>query len=144
MFQELATWIHYKNLGKLVDDDGGDPALEKTLHLIAIDERAHYVFFKNLVALYLDYDRAGTIEQIRRVANTFKMPAVHMFSDSQKRMNDVKELRIFGEDMFIYEVLEPILRDLGLTRADLRQKKPRESVLVGKMPAAGTQNKDKE
>src|SRR3954452_5940246 len=95
MFQELATWLHYKNLGKLVDDDGGDPALEKTLFLIAIDERAHYVFFKNLVALYLEYDRAGTTEQIRRVANTFKMPAVHMFADSDQRMPKVRELRIF-------------------------------------------------
>lgn len=137
MFQELATWLNYKNLGKIVDDAGGDPALEKTLHLIAIDERAHYVFFRNLVALYLEYDRAGTIEQIRRVANSFKMPAVHMFADSQKRMNDIKELRIFDEDIFIYEVYDPILRDLGLTRNDLRRKNPKESVLVGAMPAAG-------
>jgi acyl-[acyl-carrier-protein] desaturase len=136
MFQELATWLHYKNLGKLVDDAGGDPALEKVLHLIAIDERAHYVFFRSLVALYLDYDRDGTIEQMRRVANSFRMPAVHLFADSRTRMNAVKELRIFDEDIFIYEVYDPILRDLGLTRGDLRRKHPRETVQVGGTPSA--------
>ncbi len=138
MFQELATWLHYKNLGKIVDDAGGDPALEKALYLIAIDERAHYVFFRNLVAIYLDYDRAGTIEQLRQVGNSFKMPAVHMFADSRKRMNDIKQLRIFDEDIFIYEVLDPILHDLRLTRADLRRKRPKESVLVDAMPGEGT------
>ncbi len=84
--------------------------------------------------MYLEYDRAGTIEQIRRVANTFNMPAVHMFADSQNRMNAVRDLKIFTEETFVYEVFEPILRDLGLTKADLRRKKPHESVQVGAMP----------
>src|SRR3954467_6964491 len=34
MVQELATALHYRNLLKLVDDAGGDPALETLLKLI--------------------------------------------------------------------------------------------------------------
>ena len=44
---------------------GGDPALDKLLTLVSIDERAHYEFFKDLVTLYLRYDRPGTLEQLR-------------------------------------------------------------------------------
>jgi acyl-[acyl-carrier-protein] desaturase len=130
MFQELATWLHYKNLGRVVTERGGDPALCRALQLVAIDERAHYNFFRRLVALYLEYDRAGTLEQIRRVVNTFKMPAVHMLADSRKRANDVKELRIFDEDVFLYEVYEPILKDLGLGRSELRRRNYRREVVV--------------
>jgi acyl-[acyl-carrier-protein] desaturase len=136
MFQELATWLHYKNLGKVVVERGGDPALCRVLQLIAVDERAHYNFFRRLVALYLDYDRAGTIEQIRRVVNTFKMPAVHMLADSRKRANDVKELRIFDEDIFLYEVYQPVLAELGVQRSELRRRNyPREMALVADVPA---------
>jgi acyl-[acyl-carrier-protein] desaturase len=129
MFQELATWLHYHNMRKMVD--GEDPALDKVLHLISVDERAHYHFFKNLVKLYLEEDREGTLEQIRRVANTFRMPAVHMLADSRKRQAEVKELRIFDEDIFIYEIFHPVIRDLGLSPNDLRRKSARESVTVG-------------
>jgi acyl-[acyl-carrier-protein] desaturase len=133
MFQELATWLHYHNLRKMVD--GEDPALDKVLQLIAIDERAHYHFFKNLVKLYLEEDRDATLEQIRRVANTFRMPAVHMLADSRKRMEEVRDLRIFDEDIFIYEIFEPVIRDLGVSKADLRRKTMRERVVMSTSPA---------
>ena len=137
-FQELATWLHYKNLGKVVRERGGDPALCRVLQLIAIDERAHYNFFRQLVSLYLDFDRAGTIEQIRRVVNTFKMPAVHMLADSRKRANDVKELRIFDEDIFLYEICEPVLKDLNVHRSELRRSNYRREMAV----LAGAPTKD--
>ena len=44
MFQELATWLHYHNLRKIVGTQ--DPALSKCLYLVAQDERAHYDFFR--------------------------------------------------------------------------------------------------
>jgi acyl-[acyl-carrier-protein] desaturase len=132
MFQELATWLHYHNLRKIVDEE--DPALDQVLHLICIDERAHYHFFMNLLKLYLEEDREATLEQIRRVANTFQMPAVHMLADSRKRKEDVKELRIFDDDIYLYEILEPAIRTLGLTRADLRRKTLRERVIMGGEP----------
>jgi len=84
MVQELATWLHYKNLQKIIGDDG-DPALYQVLHLVSMDERAHYDFFKRMVQLYLEDDRSGTLEQLRRVMNTFKMPAVHLIVDGKQR-----------------------------------------------------------
>jgi len=134
MAQELATWLHYQNLRKMVDDDG-DPALHRILTLIAIDERAHFDFFKRVVAVYLDFDRPGTLEQIRQVMNTFQMPAIHMLTDSRRRINAVRELRIFDEEMFVQQVFEPILAELNVSRKELRHRlAPRETVAVGALP----------
>jgi len=129
-FQELATWLHYHNMRKIIGNE--DPALNKLLALVAIDERAHYDFFRKLVGIYLEDDRAGTLEQLRRVINTFKMPAIHMFADTAKRVNEVKNMRIFDEDIYIYEVVDPIIQALGVTRKELRRRNsPREIVAMG-------------
>src|ERR1700687_5109129 len=40
MVQELATWLHYWNLREVARQRGGDPALDRVLNLISIDERA--------------------------------------------------------------------------------------------------------
>jgi acyl-[acyl-carrier-protein] desaturase len=130
MVQELATALHYRNLLKLVDDAGGDPALETLLKLIAVDECAHADFFRKLVALYLKYDREGTLEQLRWVMNSFEMPAIHMLIDGRSRIQTVRELGIFDDRTFYYDVFEPIIKKLGLTRADLRKRNRREAVLV--------------
>jgi acyl-[acyl-carrier-protein] desaturase len=135
MFQELATRIHYVRLRDVVARGGGCPALEKVLTLVAVDEAAHADFFRRLVEVYLAYDRPGTIEQIRRVVNTFRMPAVHMLADSRKRMNDVKSLRIFDEDLFVTDVYEPVLARLGVSKAELRRRTRREWVPTGYCPA---------
>lgn len=127
--QELATWLHYVNLRKIVEAEGGDPALEQVLTLVAIDERAHYDFFRRMVSLYLEYDRPGTLEQLRRVVNTFQMPAIHLLADSRKRIEDVKQMRIFDEALFVSEVYEPVLAALKVEKAELRRRKsPREFV----------------
>ena len=129
MVQELATWLHYNNLRALVGEHG-DPALYRLLTLIAIDERAHYDFFRRLVKVYLDYDRAETLEQMRRVVNQFTMPAVHMLADSRRRMEAVKSLHIFDDEMYYYQVFEPVLAALGLSKADLRRRSSPRSSLV--------------
>jgi acyl-[acyl-carrier-protein] desaturase len=133
-FQELATRIHYVRLRDLVRREGGCPALEQVLTLVSVDESAHADFFRKLVSIYLEYDRPGTLEQMRRVVNTFKMPAVHMLTESRKRMNEVKSLRIFDEDIFVSEVYEPILEKLGVAKHELRQRPARSQVAVGGSP----------
>ncbi len=120
--QELATWLNYVNLKKIVEAEGGDPALEQALKLVAIDERAHYDFFRKLVSLYLEYDRPGTLEQLRRVVNTFQMPAVHMLTDSRKRIEEVKQLRIFDDEIFLLQVYEPVLAALDVKKSELRRR----------------------
>jgi acyl-[acyl-carrier-protein] desaturase len=136
VFQELATWLHYKNLRKVLADNGGDPALDKVLLLLSVDERAHYDFFMRLVRIYLEVDRPMVLEQLRRVVNTFQMPAVWMFADSRQRVEAVRSMRIFDEELFLYKVVEPALAALGVHRSEIRQKKPRESVSVGARTAS--------
>jgi acyl-[acyl-carrier-protein] desaturase len=129
MFQELATWLNYKNLRCHVE--GRDPALDRVLYYLSIDERAHYDFFRKLVELYLKYDREATLEQLRMVVNTFKMPALHMFADTRHRVQQIHDLNIFSEEIFMYQIYEPILEDIGVTKAELRRKQsPRATVVI--------------
>jgi acyl-[acyl-carrier-protein] desaturase len=130
MVQELATWLHYYNLRQVVGERG-DPALYRLLGLIAIDERAHYDFFRRVVQIYLEEDRAETLEQLRRVLNGFAMPAVHLLLDGRQRTEAVKELRIFDYDLYYYKVFEPILSALHLSKADLRRRNSAREIVVG-------------
>jgi acyl-[acyl-carrier-protein] desaturase len=126
VFQELATKIHYVRLNEIVRREGGCPALEKVLRLIAVDEAAHADFFRRLVTAYLEYDREGTLEQMRRVMTTFAMPAVHMLSDGIQRINEVRRLELFNEELCHLQVFEPTLERWGVQRAELRRRKRRE------------------
>src|SRR4051812_5280077 len=116
--QELATWLHYRNMRRLIG--ASDPALAKLLGLVAVDERAHFDFYARVLRLHLEDDRAGTIEQLRRVLNDFKMPAVHLLADSVQRVAAVKNLGLFNESLFYAEVYLPILKVLGLKRVEMR------------------------
>jgi acyl-[acyl-carrier-protein] desaturase len=126
LVQELATWLHYVQLRKIVEAEGGCPALQRILTLVSADERAHFDFFRRLAALYLEFDREGTLEALRTAINGFAMPAVHMLTDSRRRIQAVKDLFIFDEKIYIDHVVNPLLEKLGLTRADLRRKARRE------------------
>jgi acyl-[acyl-carrier-protein] desaturase len=128
MVQELATWVHYRNLARRVEEHG-DPALSRLLGLIAVDERSHHAFYRSVVRLFLQLDREATLEQLRRVLLTFAMPAVHLLADSRQRVAAIKELGIFDEDVFLQEVYVPVLATLGLEHHELRQsKKTRKSM----------------
>jgi acyl-[acyl-carrier protein] desaturase len=120
-FQEMATKLHYRNLRAVAG--GRCPALDKVLELVMIDEAAHAQFFRQLVGIYLEADRETTLEQFRMVANTFTMPADELLADGRQRVAAVKALKIFDEQVFFNEVFEPLLHQLGLTRADLRRRK---------------------
>jgi acyl-[acyl-carrier-protein] desaturase len=130
--QELATWLHYKNLRAIVGEQN-DPALCQALKLVAIDEKAHAEFFKKMVKIYLEYDRPGTLEQLRRVLNSFKMPATHLMADGRRREEAVRALHIFDYDIYHYQVVEPLLADLQVQRSELRRRNNsrREVMLVG-------------
>ena len=121
MVQEVATRVNYRNLRKVAD--GRCPALDRVLELVQIDEAAHGHFFRQLVSIYLESDRAATLERLRLVLNTFSMPADHLLADGRRRVAAVKALKIFDEGMFLTEVVTPLLGQLGLTRADIRGPK---------------------
>jgi len=134
MLQERATWVSYRKVKAIVN--GACPALDRVLHYISIDECAHYDFFRKLVQIYLEDDRDETLEQMRRVVNTFAMPAMHLLADGRQRTARVQELRVFDYDIFFNKVFQPVLKDLGLTNHDLRQRNSkREIMAVGYSPS---------
>ena len=49
------------------------------------------------------------LEELRRVVQTFAMPALHMLADSRQREASVKSLNIFSEEIFFRDVLQPLL-----------------------------------
>ncbi|HEX3148204.1 MAG TPA: acyl-ACP desaturase [Gemmataceae bacterium] len=120
-FQELATQLHYRNLRRVAG--GRDPALDKVLELVSTDEAAHAHFFRTLVQIYLEDDREATLVAFRHVMATFHMPASGMLADGRRRAEAVRSLGIFDERVFHGEVYTPLMRKLGLTRADLKPKK---------------------
>jgi acyl-[acyl-carrier-protein] desaturase len=120
MVQELATWVHYRNLARQVDERG-DPALSRLLRLIAVDERSHHAFYLSVVRFFLTLDRQATLEQLRRVLLNFAMPAVYLLADSRRRVAAIKALGIFDEDVFRREVYTPVLAALGVHNREMRQ-----------------------
>jgi acyl-[acyl-carrier-protein] desaturase len=120
MTQEMATWLHYRNLRQRVLEHG-DPALATLLQYIAVDERAHHAFYRSIVQVFLELDRKETLEQLRRVLLGFRMPAVHLLAESRQRVARIKDLGVFDEDMYLHEVYQPILDGLGVKARELRK-----------------------
>jgi acyl-[acyl-carrier-protein] desaturase len=129
MAQELATFLSYRNLRLRLEERGDDPALNRLLRFVAVDERAHFDFFKSCVAIYLAHDRAATLEQMRQVMNNFAMPAINELAQSQKRVAAIKALDIMSEDIYYREVYLPILAALGVDRQEMRHRLPRRKSL---------------
>ena len=134
MVQERATALNYRNLRRRAQECGGDPALEKLLMLVAVDEQAHHHFFLECVCLYLKHDPEGTLNHLRRVMNNFAMPALQLLADGRQRVAQIKELGIFDEDLYYREVYLPILAALGVQRSEMRNRLPRRKAA----PAGGT------
>lgn len=120
MVQELATGLNYRNLRRSVEEQG-DPALSRVLGLLSVDEQAHHNFFLKAVQLFLRHDRPETLRQLRRVLHGFAMPAIYEMADSRQRMEAIRSLKVFDDQMYLQEVYEPILATLGITRPELRR-----------------------
>ena len=121
MVQEEATFHNYRNLRDRVADHGGDPALEKMLQLMAVDEKAHIPSSATASRSTWNYDRAAVVNQMRRVMNEFRMPAIHdLLDDSRQRVAAVRSLQLFDADIYYREIYRPLLLELGVTRAEMR------------------------
>ena len=133
MVQEEATFLSYRNLRVRVQELGHDPALEKLLTYMAVDEKAHHAFFRDCLKMYLEYDRPAVLEQMRRVMNDFAMPAIHdLLDESKTRIAAIRELELFSEEIFYVQVYLPILESLGVSRQEMRPpRRERKSLRVG-------------
>ena len=121
MVQEHATFINYRNLKQRVQAKGGDPALERILSLVSIDEAAHFGLFKSFFMLFMECDRELALSGLRPVLNQFQMPAIHdLLDESAKRIARVRELEIFNEEIFFRDIYNHFLTTLGVTKAEMR------------------------
>jgi acyl-[acyl-carrier-protein] desaturase len=119
MAQELATGLTYRNLRRLLH--ATDPALAKALGFLHVDEQAHHSFFLRAVRLFLRHDRAGTLRHIRGVMHNFAMPGIYEMADSQQRLNAIKEMRLFNDEIYFRGVYQPVLAALNISRPELRR-----------------------
>ena len=69
-FQELATRVSHRNVGKAT----GDPVGEQLFARIATDENLHMVFYRSLLASALELDPDRTMRAITDVVKSFQMP----------------------------------------------------------------------
>jgi acyl-[acyl-carrier-protein] desaturase len=122
MTQELATFLSYRNVRRHVEGSDGDPALARLLTFVAVDEAAHYDFFRRCVGVYLEHDREATLEQMRRVMNNFTMPAIGDLVASRQRLAAINGMEIMSQDIYYREVYLPILTALGVSRNEMRSR----------------------
>ena len=121
MVQEQATFLNYKKLQNRIENMERDPALETLLGFVSIDEKAHFGFFRDCLRIYMKYDREAVIPQLRRVMNEFAMPVVHdLLDDSARRIAEIQSLELFDSHIYFREVYVPVIRDLGISREEMR------------------------
>ena len=123
-FQEFATGLNYRGLRKLAQD-GKDPALDKVLVLLARDETAHFEFFKNGIKLYMQHDRDRVLERLNYVIRTFRMPAADIIPDWDVQDKFIRELGIFDDRIYLRDVVQPVLKSLGVNAGELREARSR-------------------
>ena len=69
-FQELATRVSHRNVGRAT----GDPVGEALFARIATDENLHMVFYRSLLSAALELDPDRTMCAITEVVKAFQMP----------------------------------------------------------------------
>jgi acyl-[acyl-carrier-protein] desaturase len=131
MVQEHATFINYRNLRQRVRARGGDPALEKVLGFITVDEAAHHSLFREFFELFLKLDRDSAVAALRPVLNQFQMPAIHdLLDDSVNRIARVRELETFNEEIFFRDIYGHILNALSISKAEMRGRTLKKSLVT--------------
>jgi acyl-[acyl-carrier-protein] desaturase len=122
--QEFATSLNYRGLRKLAVSSS-DPALDKLLTLLARDETGHFEFFKNGVLLYMKMDRDLVLEKLNGVIRTFRMPAQSLIPNWSEQDQLIRKLGIFDDRIYMRDVVQPVLKALGIEAHELREARSR-------------------
>jgi acyl-[acyl-carrier-protein] desaturase len=104
-FQELATRVSHRNVGKATNDPVGEALFAR----IATDENLHMVFYRNLLGAALELDPNQTMRAITDVVTTFAMPGTDIAGFQRKAVEmaiaGVYDIRQHRDD-----VVAPVLR----------------------------------
>ncbi len=125
-FQERATQISHRNLGKIIRPHA--PRLTKVFACIAGDESRHYKFYASMLKTLVDVDVKGALESMLRVLGSFKMPGHNIAGFSEMSLVE-HSLNIFGPKEFS-EAINDVIKFTGLDKLthldtyceELRQK----------------------
>ena len=115
--QEGATYTAYKTQKERAELEG-DAVLKAIFTNVACDEAAHAGFYRKLIEIELADQRDATIADLAHVLANFHMPGDGLISHYHER------LRVGGGGIsarqFMEGVVLPMLRSLGITRAELK------------------------
>src|SRR5205807_10617599 len=113
------TWLNYWNLKDVVEKEG-DFALGRALRLISADEKTHYNFFRKGVKVFMEYEPAETLADMKFVFDRFEMHAHALIPGWDEKAMMIHEAGIYGPKQYLKKVRDPILEDLGLTSKELK------------------------
>ncbi|HJR18094.1 MAG TPA: acyl-ACP desaturase [Actinomycetota bacterium] len=112
-FQELATRIAHRNTGGVT----GDPAAERLMARIALDENLHYVFYRDVSASAIELDPSAMVLAMNRQILGFAMPGFELPGFREKAIKiasaGIYDLRIHHD-----QVLVPVLKKWRLAELD--------------------------
>jgi len=104
-FQELATRVSHRNVGKAT----GDPVGEALFARIATDENLHMVFYRRLLEAALELAPDRTMRAIADVVRTFQMPGYDL-PGFQRKAFEIAMAGIYDIRQHRDNVLLPVLR----------------------------------
>ncbi|HEX3610608.1 MAG TPA: acyl-ACP desaturase [Sporichthyaceae bacterium] len=104
-FQELATRVSHRNVGKAT----GDPIGEALFSRIATDENLHMVFYRRLLEASLEIAPDSTMRAITDVVRKFQMPGYDL-PGFQRKALEIALAGIYDIRQHRDNVLLPVLR----------------------------------
>jgi acyl-[acyl-carrier-protein] desaturase len=104
-FQELATRVSHRNVGKAT----GDPVGEALFSRIATDENLHMVFYRRLLEASLELAPDRTMRAITDVVRTFQMPGYDLPGFRRKAL-EIAMAGIYDLRQHCDNVVLPVLR----------------------------------
>ena len=111
--QELATRIAHRNTGAVT----GDPAAERLMARVALDENLHYVFYREVAASAIEVDASAMVLAMHRQILGFSMPGLELPGFREKAIRianaGIYDLRIHHD-----QVLVPVLKKWRLAELD--------------------------
>lgn len=117
-FQEQATFVFYCKQREAAATAGHE-TLRQVYDFIARDEIAHARYYEGVVKVLLEEDREGTLKDLALVSREFKMPAFDLVPDYDDRVLVMRELSRMDRDVFLQKVYFPVLKQIGVTRAEI-------------------------
>jgi len=115
--QEGATYLAYKAQKDKAEAEC-DEVLTAIFSLVGIDEAAHACFYRKVIGIEMDDDRAATIADFAHVLANFKMPGDGLIAGCHEW------LKTGGGGVsprqFMGQVVLPTLRSLGISRSELK------------------------